>query len=447
MDRVLIGKSPYRATPETYGLFQADRRRHVYIIGKSGTGKTTLLENLIVQDIVTGRGVGVIDPHGDLADRLLDVIPRYRTHDVIYFNPNDRSNPIGFNLLASVPDEQVSVVVEGIVSACKSVWHDSWGPRLEYILGNTLAALLPAERTTLLSVPRFLTDTRYRARVLEQVSDPMVRYFFMNEYDRYPERLRLEAIAPIQNEIGAFLLSQPIRYIVGQARSSLDFRAIMDGRKIFIANLSKGRIGPQTSNLLGSLLVTQFQLTAMARSLQPEEERVDFNLFIDEFQNFATQSFTTILAEARKFRLSLHLAHQYLGQLPDEIRTAVFGNVGTMISFAIGEADAPVLAREFYPNFREDDLIDLARGEVILKRSSGGRTLPACRAYVFEPYESIESHSRRIIRASRQRYGTPRRKVEKRLQKAFGTQKAPATKRGQRRNLHGLGSSRGGFTT
>jgi hypothetical protein len=290
-----------------FGFSQRDRRNHLYIIGKTGVGKTTVLRNLIAQDLAAGMGVGLIDPHGDLAEEALDLVPRSRTEDVVYFNPADAKFPIGLNVLRSLPREHGHLVASGVVAALKNVWSDSWGPRLEYILYAAVAALTECENTTLLGVQRMLTDKIYRLWVVRQVKDPLVRSFWTREFPGYGPRLQAEAVAPILNKVGQLFMSPPIRNVLGQVRSRIDARFMMDNRRIFIANLAKGRLGEDKSHLLGALLVHQFQLAAMSRANIPEASRTDFNLVVDEFQNFASDSFAGVLSEARKFRLCLTL--------------------------------------------------------------------------------------------------------------------------------------------
>jgi len=319
-----------------FGLFHRDRRHHLYTIGKSGTGKTTLLRNLILQDIEAGHGVAVIDPHGDLANDLLDYMPRHRIEDVAYFNPADMEHPIGFNLMGATSPDERHLVASGVVGVFKTIWPEFWGPRLEYILYAATAALLDCENVTILGVQRMLSDARYRAWVVKQIKDPMVRSFWVNEFEHYDKRFLHEAIAPIQNKVGQLLMSPHVRNILGQVRSRINARFIMDNGRIFIADVSKGKLGADKSNLLGAMLVTQFQLAAMSRADMPEEKRRDFFLYVDEFQSFASDSFISILSEARKYRLCLTLSHQYIDQLRPEIRDAVFGNVGSMVAFRVG---------------------------------------------------------------------------------------------------------------
>jgi hypothetical protein len=355
-----------------FGLTTADRRHHTYVVGKTGSGKTTLLRNLIVQDIAAGRGVGVIDPHGDLAYDLLDSLPSRRSEDLIYFDPSDYEHPIGINLLSHVPKDNRHLIASGIVSALKNIWRDSWGPRMEWILNACIVALLDCQNVSILSIPRMLVDEQYRNWVLRQVKDPMVKAVWERELGKYDRRLWQDAIAPIQNKVGAFLLASPVRNILGQIKNRLDARHMMDHHRIFIANLSKGRLGEDKSNLLGAILVTMFQLAAMSRTTIPESERRDFFLFVDEFQNVSSDSFISILSEARKYRLSLTLSHQHASQLRPEIRESVFGNVGSILSFNVGSADAEILCKEFGGNYSRDQFTQLRQFEVFAKLLSNG---------------------------------------------------------------------------
>lgn len=412
---IIIGERHGWGDPQPFGISVEDQRQHIYILGKTGSGKTTLLKNLIVQHIQQGHGVGLIDPHGDLAQELLDYIPRSRTDHLCYFNPADVEYPIGFNLLANVPKDEQHLVASGVISALKGIWRDSWGPRLEYILYNALAALLECQNTTLLGVNRMLTDNDYRAWVLKQVRDPFIRAFWVEEYERYEPRFRREAIAPIQNKVGQFLLNPVIRNILGQVKSKVKIPFIMDNRGLFIANLSRGRIGEHEVNLLGSLLVTQFQLAAMGRAKRPEADRKDFYLFIDEFQNFSTDAFSSILAEARKYRLCLVLSHQYIDQLSLPVRQAVFGNVGTMIAFRVGHADADVLENEFGVNFPASAFTDLNRYEALVKLLENGVNIEPFRERTLSPVKYITSRRDALIVSSRDRFAIQRQNIEKKL--------------------------------
>lgn len=400
---------------EFFGIRAEDRSRHLYTIGKTGTGKTTLLRNLIVQDISAGRGVGVIDPHGDLAQSLLDLIPRWRTKDVVYFDPADQTHPIAFNPLDSLPDEQKHLIASGIVSAFKNVWRESWGPRTEYILYAAVAALLDCESATLLGIQRMLSDERYRRWVVGQVKDPLVRAFWVQEFEGYDSRFMHEAVAPIQNKVGQLVMSRLLRNILGQVSSRINARFMMDHQRIFIADLSKGRIGEDKANLLGSLLVTEFQLAAMSRADVPESERRDFFLVIDEFQNFATDSFAAILSEARKYRLCLTLSHQYIRQLREEVRDAVFGNVGSFVAFRVGQADASVLEREFNNSYSAAHFSELGNHEVCAKILVNGEHREPFLGETLRPLGAQYGRRETIVHRSHEKYGTDRHIVEDKI--------------------------------
>ena len=409
---ITIGERFGWGEPQPFGIAAVDERQHIYIIGKTGSGKTTLLRNLILQHIALGHGVGVIDPHGDLAEELLNHIPPKRADGVVYFNPGDIEFPVGLNVISNVPPDKRHLVASGIVAAFKGIWRDSWGPRLEYILYNAVSALLDCRDETLLGVNRLLTDRDYRARVVEQIKDPFIKSFWVEEFENYDEKFRLEAIAPIQNKIGQFLLNPVIRNILGQVQNKVDIPYVMDNGGLFIANLSKGQLGHDKANLLGSLLVTQFQLGAMARSVRPESERRDFYLFIDEFQNFQTDAFASILAEARKYRLCLTLSHQYIDQLPEPIRQAVFGNVGTLIAFRMGYPDAELMTKEFGKTISATALADLERYEAVVKLLVEGANQEPFRAKMLPPLENHTGRRDEIIARSRKRFAMPRVSVE-----------------------------------
>ena len=399
------------------GLSLSDRRQHLYLIGKTGSGKTTLLRNLIVQHLAAGHGVALIDPHGDLAEELLDCIPPHRADDLVYFNPGDLDFPIGLNLIANVTPDDRHLVASGIVGAFKSIWRDSWGPRLEYILYNAIAALLDCPNTSLLGVNRMLTDAVYRRRIVAKVRDPFVRAFWLEEYEQYDPRFQREAIAPIQNKLGQFLLNPVVRNILGQVRTKVSIPFMMNTGRIFIANLSKGKLGADKANLLGSLLTTQFQLGAMARVNQPESERRDFFLFLDEFHNFTTDAFTSILSEARKYRLCLALAHQYIEQVPLPVRSAVFGNVGSLISFRVGNSDAEVLQREFGKSYAMETFVGLDRFQVIARLSQDGQTREPFCAQTLPPIEHQVGRREKLIARSREKYAAPRADVEAKIER------------------------------
>jgi energy-coupling factor transporter ATP-binding protein EcfA2 len=400
---------------ETVGLSLSDCRQHLYLVGKTGSGKTTLLRNLIVQHLAAGHGVGLIDPHGDLAEELLDCIPPSRADDLVYFNPGDLDFPIGLNLIANVTPDDRHLVASGIVGAFKSIWRDSWGPRLEYILYNAIAALLDCPNTSLLGVNRMLTDADYRRRIVAKVRDPFVRAFWTDEYEQYDPRFQREAIAPIQNKLGQFLLNPVVRNILGQVRAKVSIPFMMNTGRIFIANLSKGKLGADKANLLGSLLTTQFQLAAMSRVNQPEHERRDFFLFIDEFHNFTTDAFASILSEARKYRLCLALSHQYIEQVPLNVRSAVFGNVGSLVSFRVGQSDAEVLRREFGETYPVETFVGLNRFQVIARLSEDGQTREAFHARTLAPIEHHVGRREKLIARSREKYAAPRADVEAKI--------------------------------
>lgn len=397
-----------------FGLDRIDRRQHCYVVGKTGVGKSTLLRNMIVQDILAGDGVGLIDPHGDLALDVLDHIPAGRSRDVVYFNPADQEFPIAFNLLRPVGREERHLVADGIVSAFKSVWRDSWGPRLQHTLYATIAALLECSNVSLLGVSRMLADEHYRAWVVRQCTDPVVRAFWLSEFAGYDKRFLAEVIAPVQNKVGQLLMAAPLRNVLGQIKSTFDVPFLMNNRRIFIANLSKGQLGEEKSNLLGAMLVTQFQLAAMQRATVAEADRRDFFLYVDEFHNFATDSFASILSESRKYRLGLTLSHQYTAQLHDSVRDAVFGNVGNLVSFRVGDADAKLLEREF-GGYSAATLSSLGNFEICARLLDGGEQREAFLGRTVAPALARCGRRDKIIRRSRQRYATPRRVVEDKI--------------------------------
>jgi len=416
-----FAETNYRGKRVRFGIKQDDRRRHMYLIGKTGMGKTTMLEHMVYSDIVNGNGLALVDPHGDFAEKILDYIPSSRVNDVIYFNPADTDWPIAFNVMEYVDPKFMPLVASGLIGVFKKIWADSWGPRLEYVLRNSILALLEYPGSTLLGVPRLLIDKAYRAKVIKKVTDPVVRSFWVDEFSKYPDKFQTEAISPIQNKIGQFLSSSMVRNIVSQTKSSIDLREAMDNKKILIINLSKGKIGEDYSALIGAMMITKLQLAAMGRVDILESERNDFYLYVDEFQNFATESFANILSEARKYRLNLIIAHQYIGQLINGqntvVRDAVFGNVGTIVTFRIGAADAEFLEKEFEPTFMMNDLVNLAKYNVYMKLMIDGMTSEAFSANTLPPLDSdaMEGSAENIIKNSRQRYSTPRNIIEEKI--------------------------------
>lgn len=416
---LILGAREQWGQPVPVVLSHGDRRHHLYIIGKSGTGKTTLLHRLMVQDIEAGRGFAFLDPHGDEAVRLLDHIPKRRSEDVVYFDPSDPTHSIGFNLLASVPPERRHLVASGIVSAFKGIYPEFFGPRMEYIFFAAVAALLDCDNVSLLGLQRMLSDSGYREWVVSQVSDPMVRTFWTHEFESHDRRTRAEMVSPILNKVGPILMTPQLRNILGQVRSRIDARFMMDRGRIFIANLSKGKLGADKANLLGSFLVTQFQLAAMGRADVPEDDRRDFGLYVDEFHSFVSDSFASILSEARKYRLNLTISHQYLAQVKQEIREAVFGNVGSLISFRVGHDDAEVLEKTFGGSFVSRQFSGLSNNETMAKILTGGQEVEPCLMRTLPAGSGNGSRREKIIRRSRERYGTPRTVVERKIARWF----------------------------
>lgn len=421
-DISIFAKTNFRNREQAFGIRREDRRRHMYLIGKTGMGKSQVLENMAIQDIRNGHGMAVVDPHGDMIERLLNFIPPERINDVVYFNPADLNYPIAFNVLEQVASEQRHLIASGLIGVFKKIWADSWGPRLEYVLHNAISALLEYPGSTLLGIMRMLTDKSFRKRVISKISDPVVRAFWVEEYSKYPDRFQAEAIAPIQNKVGRFLASSLMRNIVGQVASTISIRDIMDNKKILLINLSKGRVGEDNSSLLGALMITKMQIAAMSRVDIPENERKDFYLYVDEFQNFATESFADILSEARKYRLNLILAHQYIAQLINDnstkVRDAVFGNVGTLITFRVGAADAEFLELEFMPTFTQEHLVNLPKYQIYLKLMIDGVTSNAFSATTLPAFNlPADAHEQvaKIIRVSRERYAKPREEIEEKI--------------------------------
>ncbi len=418
---ILFAETNFRNQRRKFGIKNDDRRRHIYVLGKTGMGKTVLLENMAIQDIQDGHGVAVVDPHGEFAERILDFVPSNRINDVIYLNPADLDYPIAFNPLEKVDLEYRHLVASGLMGIFKKIWPDVWSARMEYILNYAILALLEYPGSTLLGINRMLSDKEYRAKVVSKITDPVVRAFWVTEFARYTQRLETEATAAIQNKVGQFISATIMRNIVGQTKSAFDIREVMDEGKILIMNLSKGRIGEDNSRLLGAMLITKLQLAAMSRVDVPERERRDFYLYVDEFQNFATESFANILSEARKYRLSLVLAHQYITQMDEMVRDAVFGNVGTLMCFRVGAADAEFLEKEFTPTFTIEDLVNLSKYNIYLKLMIDGVASHAFSAETLPPFPLPEkSYREKIIRISRERYSSSAKEVGEQIAKWWG---------------------------
>jgi len=365
-----FGQTDFRNQKTRFGIKAKDRSKHMYVIGKTGMGKSTLLENLAIQDIQNDEGLIFIDPHGSTAVKLLEYVPHHRVDDVVYFAPHDTDFPIAFNVLETVSKERRNAVAGGLMSAFKKIWVDSFSSRMEYLLNYTLLALLDVPGSTLLGINRLLSDKQYRKYVVDKVEDTLVKNFWLTEFEKYSTSYATEAVAPIQNKVGQFIASPMIRNIVGQEVSTIDFRTFMDQKKIVIINISKGIIGPENMRLLGGMLITKIQLAAMSRANLDEDalKRIpNTYLYVDEFQNFANESFAEILSESRKYKLCLTVANQYIDQMTEEVRNAVIGNVGTFISFRVGSTDAELMEKEFAPNFVAEDMVNLGFTQMYLK--------------------------------------------------------------------------------
>ncbi len=422
-DTVYFARTNFRGENKIFGMKTPDRRQHMYVVGKTGTGKSVLIKNLAIQDINAGQGLCFVDPHGETVEDLLTKIPKERIDDVIYFNPADTDFPLGFNVL-EVPDKRYKhLVAQGLIGIFTKIWANVWSPRMEYILQNCILALVETPGTTLLGIQRILTDKVYRQKIVANVTDPVVRAFWLNEYEVWEPRFRNEAIVPIQNKVGQFLSTSLIRNIVGQTKSTFDVFNVMNEGKILLADIAKGKIGEENSMLLGAMLITKIQLAAMERVRVPEEERRDFYLYVDEFQNFTTEAFASILSEARKYRLNLIIAHQYVGQLVSEtstkVRDAVFGNVGTMIFFRVGATDAEFLEKEVEPEFVIQDLVDLPNYNIYLKLMVNGVASRPFSASTLPPLAitSEMAESSRIIENSRKNYAKSASEVEASVKK------------------------------
>jgi hypothetical protein len=425
-DCTYIGTTVFRDNKVKFGLMNDndDRVRHMYLIGKSGTGKSTAFKNMIMQDMVNGEGICVVDPHGELIDDILDYIPDDRVDDVVVVDPSDTDFPVGINLLELDDPSQKNLMASALVSSMKQYFW-SWGPRLEYLLNYAVLTLLEVPGTSMLSITRLLTDMNYQNYILHFVKDPVVLDFWEEEYKamRGNPRLITEAVAPIQNKINRFLSSTTIRNMVGQKNSTVDFWEIMNNKKILLMNLSKGKIGADNANLLGALLVSRLQFTAMQRVKIAANERLPFYLYVDEFQNFAGGDFESILSESRKYKLGLYLTHQYTSQLSEELLSAVFGNVGTIASFGLGSQDAKIMETEFAPYFDENDLIALPKFEMYMKLMVDGQSSRPFSAKIFQPWLPEEAlapktgNREKVIQLSRDKYGADAENINNRIRK------------------------------
>ncbi len=416
-----LGITTYRDKKQLFGIKRKDRRQHVYLLGKSGTGKSVLMFNMIIQNIQNGDGVCLVDPHGENVEGVLSAIPPHRVKDVIYFNPADAEHHIGFNVLELVDPQYKHLVASGLMGIFTKIWANAWSARMEYILNNTILALLDTPGSTMLGIPRMLVDKDYRQKIIANLKDPVIKAFWIHEYEAWQDKFRNEAIAPIQNKVGQFLSTSIIRNVVGQSKSTINIFDMMNEGKIFLVNVSKGRIGEDNSALLGGMIITKIQLAAMERVRIPEDERKDFYLYVDEFQNFVTDAFASILSEARKYRLNLTVAHQYTAQLISDkstaVRDAVFGNVGTMIVFRVGSDDAEFLEKEFEPEFTPSDIVNLPNYKIYLKLMIDGITSRPFSAKTLP--QMVKSGNREIeeevIRSSRELYCRSKEDVEREI--------------------------------
>ena len=422
-----------------FGIKTKDRSRHLYVIGKTGMGKSNLLEVMGIQDLRNGNGMCFIDPHGKTAELLLEHIPPERKDDVLYFAPFDTDHPVSFNVLEDVGEQKRHLVVSGLMSSFKKIWLDAWSARMEYILTNTLLALLEYPDATLLMVNKMLSDKTFRKKVVDNVTDVSVKSFWVDEFANYTERMAAEAVPAIQNKVGQFTANPLIRNILGQSKSTFDLRELMDNKKIIIVNLSKGRIGESNAQLLGSMLVTKIYLAAMSRADVSEETLQtlpSFYLYVDEFQSFANESFADILSEARKYKLSLNIAHQYIEQMPEEVRNAVFGNVGTMITFRVGATDAEHLEKEFSPVFLAQDIVNLGRFQMYLRLMIDSVGSQPFSAMGLPPLEHMsEPVVDDIVNSSRRQFANPKNEVDVSVQKMLGLGEfAPSNQNKQQAN-------------
>lgn len=418
-----FGETDARNKKVQFGIKAVDRTKHVYVIGKTGMGKSTLLENMAVQDIQDGNGFAFLDPHGGSAELLLSYIPEERRKDVMYFAPFDSENPIGFNILENIGADKRHLVVSGIMSVFKKIWVDAWSARMEYFLNNTLLALLEYPDATLLHVNKMLSDKEFRNEVIKHITDPAVKAFWVDEFGSMTDRFIAESVPAIQNKIGQFTTNPIIRNLIGQSKSTFNLRELMDNRKIIIVNLSKGRIGEQNAQLIGSMLVTKIYLAAMGRAdLKREEIEAlpNFYLYVDEFQSFSNDSFADILSEARKYKLNLTIAHQYVEQMEETVQHAVFGNVGTMITFRVGAQDADVLEKEFAPTFIAEDLVNLGKFQIYLKLMIDGEGSQPFSARTIAPLMKPKIDlSDEVISKSREMYTRGKTEVEEETKKAL----------------------------
>lgn len=402
-----FGRTHFKNRMVTFGIQHEDRRRHTYIVGKTGTGKSTLIANMVINDFKNGQGVGVIDPHGDLSAILLDYIPKTRINDIVYLDPSNKQRAFVLNPLEVNDKSQKELVVSGIIAIFEKLYGHSWGPRLEHILRNTLFTIIELPSATFLEIPKFLTEKRYRDRYVEKIEDPVIRNFWFSEFDNMSPKLQSEAISPILNKVGQFLSAGSIRNVVGKPNSTIDLEKIMNEGKIVILNLSQGKLGEDSSSLLGAMFITKFQLAAMNRVHVAEEHRRDFFLYVDEFQNFATNSFIKILSEARKYRLNLTMANQYMAQVSQEVEKAIMGNIGNLVSFVVGADDARILTKEYGEVYSDNDLTSLDKYQIATKLTINSHVSRPFLAYTLPLPRSKNQNRQKVLRSSTERYTKP----------------------------------------
>ncbi len=414
-DITFLGETTFRNERKRFGIKNEDRRRHIYIVGKTGTGKSELLINLAFQDIKRGYGIGFFDPHGESAEKLLDLVPKRRVNEVIYFNPADENFPIPFNIFERVKPVYRYSASLNLLNAFRKIWADIWSAKIEYILENCILALLDYPNSTILGIYRLLVDSSYRKAVIEKITDPMVKIFWTQEFPQFSHSAEVEAVSLIKNKISKIIHNPLLRNILGQTKSKIDFKEIINGQKVFIANLSRGRLGEDNSAILGLFLSTKIYLAILSRIDIPAFQRRDFYLYLDEFQNFASKAFISLLSEAGKYKLSLTMANQYLNQL-GQAREAVLGNVGTIISFRLGAEDAEYLAKEFSPEFSVQDFVNLARFHIYLKLMVDGVVTRPFSGVTLPPVPKPEkSYREKIINVSRERYAVSKKVIEEKL--------------------------------
>lgn len=411
-DISFFGETNFHNTRVPFGILRTDRRRHLYTVGKSGSGKSKLLELLIKRDLESGQGVGVLDPHGDLVDNVLRMVPKERINDVVIFDPSDEKFPIAFNPLEEVPSALKMRVTIGFLEIFKKLFGSNWTDRLEHVLRYTVLALLDSPNTTVLSIMKMLTDKNYRQYIIKNIEDDVVKNFWVNEFAGWSEKFDAEAITPLLNKVGQFVATNMIRNIVGQPENKINFREIMDNKKILLMKVSKGMLGEENAGLMGAFAITKIYQAAMSRADTLEENRQDFYFYVDEFQNFATNTFDEILSEARKYRLNITLANQFLGQLSPKIKTTVFGNVGSMVSFRVGAEDASIFSGEYAPVFQPRDIINLGVREFYSKMSINGETTQPFSGRTLRLNFPPENYVQEIIKASREKYCLPVSKVQ-----------------------------------